>query len=285
MHQYDIEDEKTELNNFLSTNMPSEESNFRTERTCKGLRYQKFLAEQMKNVGASGQQPKRRRQAGNYSTDGQTNERRNSISSNVSEKTDSLSSEGGNNSRSELEHLVESAEGNVEAAKPEETETEDAEDQVDFGPWTARKRFRAEDFNLEKKIEALPSLSLEEFQEKKKQQRTKKKKIAQKLTSTSNNKRHQNNFDINDQANSQNNSIISQTERENSEDVEKLLVGSQKRKARKQSITRNAAAINDSKQIEIEEINKSWCASPDLEALACLAAVAANRTKLTKNNT
>ncbi|XP_043784086.1 HMG box transcription factor BBX isoform X1 [Apis laboriosa] len=283
--QYDIEDEKTELNNFLSTNMPSEESNFRTERTCKGLRYQKFLAEQMKNVGASGQQPKRRRQAGNYSTDGQANERRNSISSNVSEKTDSLSSEGGNNSRSELEHLVESAEGNVEAAKPEETETEDAEEQVDFGPWTARKRFRAEDFNLEKKIEALPSLSLEEFQEKKKQQRTKKKKIAQKLTSTSNNKRHQNNFDINDQANSQNISIISQTERENSEDAEKLLVGSQKRKARKQSITRNAAAINDSKQIEIEELNKSWCASPDLEALACLAAVAANRTKLTKNNT
>ena len=46
--------------------MPSEESNFRTERTCKGLRYQKFLAEQMKNVGASRQQPKRRRQAGNY---------------------------------------------------------------------------------------------------------------------------------------------------------------------------------------------------------------------------
>jgi len=28
----------------------------------------------------------------------------------------------------------------------------------------------------------------------------------------------------------------------------------------------------------------AWCASPDLEALACLATVAANRTKLTKNN-
>lgn len=116
--------------------------------------------------------------------------------------------------------------------------------------------FLCRDFNLEKKIEALPSLSLEEFQEKKKQQRTKKKKIVQKLTSTSNNKRHQNNFDSNDQANSQNNTKISQTERENSEDAEKLLVGSQKRKARKQSITRNAAAINDSKQIEIEEPNK-----------------------------
>ncbi|XP_076640314.1 bobby sox isoform X1 [Colletes latitarsis] len=272
--QYDIEDEKPEINNFLTTNMSSEESNFKSERTCKGLRYQKFLAEQMKNIGSSGQQPKRRRQTGNRSSDGQTSERRNSISSNVSEKTDSLSSEGGNSSRGELEHLAESAEGNIEASKPEDTETEGTEGELDFGPWTARKRFRAEDFNLEKKIEALPSLSLEEFQEKKKQQRTKKKKIVQKLTLALSNKKYQNNFNTNDQANSQ-----------NTEDAEKaLLVGSQKRKARKQSITRNAAAISDFKQ-EIEESNESWCASPDLEALACLAAVAANRTKLTKHNT
>lgn len=284
-HQSDTEDEKAEINNFLTTNMPSEEANFRSERTCKGLRYQKFLAEQMKNIGVSGQQPKRRRQTGNRSTDGQTSERRNSISSNVSEKTDSLSSEGGNSSRGELEHLVESAEGNIEASKPEETETEGAEGELDFGPWTARKRFRAEDFNLEKKIEALPSLSLEEFQEKKKQQRTKKKKIVQKITSISNNKRYQNDSNASDQTNSQNNRKVPQTERENTEDIEKaLLVGSQKRKARKQSITRNAGATNDSKQIEADEPNKSWCASPDLEALACLAAVAANRTKLTKNN-
>lgn len=39
--------------------------------------------------------------------DERPNERRNSISSNVSEKTDSLSSEGGNSSRGDLEHLVE----------------------------------------------------------------------------------------------------------------------------------------------------------------------------------
>ncbi|XP_034183554.1 bobby sox isoform X1 [Osmia lignaria lignaria] len=268
-HQYNAEEEKMEVNNFLSTNIPSEESNCRSERTCKGLRYQKFLAEQMKNIGASGQQSKRRRQTGNRSADGQTNERRNSISSNVSEKTDSLSSEGGNSIRSELEHLVESAEGNIEASKPEETETEGAEEELDYGPWTARKRFRAEDFNLEKKIEALPSLSLEEFQEKKKQQR-KKKKLAQKITSAVN-KRYQNSYAKNGQA--------------NSEDSEKaLLVGSQKRKARKQSITRNAAAMSESKQAADGESNKPWCTSPDLEALACLAAVAANRTKLTKNN-
>ncbi|XP_076281286.1 bobby sox isoform X1 [Lasioglossum baleicum] len=280
--QYDIEDEKIEINNFITTNMPSEETNFRSERTCKGLRYQKFLAEQMKNIGVSGQQPKRKRHTGNRSTDGHSNERRNSISSNVSEKTDSLSSEGGNSSRGELEHLVESAEGNIEASKPEETETEGAEGELDFGPWSTRKRFRAEDFNLEKKIEALPSLSLEEFQEKKKQQRTKKKKIVQKLTSTSNNKKNQNNCNANGQANVSNN----QTDRESTEESDKaLLVGSQKRKARKQSITRNAAATSDSTQNEADESNKPWCASPDLEALACLATVAAYRTKLTKINT
>lgn len=31
----------------------------------------------------------------------------------------------------------------MEASKPEDTETEGAEGQVDYGPWTA-KRFRAE---------------------------------------------------------------------------------------------------------------------------------------------
>lgn len=101
--------------------------------------------------------------------------------------------------------------------------------------------FLYRDFNLEKKIEALPSLSLEEFQEKKKQQR-KKKKLAQKITSAVN-KRYQNSYAKNGQA--------------NSEDSEKaLLVGSQKRKARKQSITRNAAAMSESKQAADGESNK-----------------------------
>ncbi|KAL6444043.1 hypothetical protein ACFW04_001767 [Cataglyphis niger] len=282
-HEMGIEDEKHAINSFVTTQTQSEENNCRSERTCKGLRYQKFLAEQIKNIGPSGQQSKRKRTAGSNGSDERPNERRNSISSNVSEKTDSLSSEGGNSSRGELEHLVESAEEKMEASKPEDTETEGAEDQVDYGPWTARKRFRAEDFNLEKKIEALPSLSLEEFQEKKKQQRTKKKKILQKFNSSAN-KRHQNNNpSSNDQINGQTQRVS--TINENSEDSEKAhLVGSQKRKARKQTITRNAAAINSTKHSDDQESNKSWCASPDLEALACLATVAANRTKLTKNN-
>jgi len=110
------------------------------------------------------------------------------------------------------------------------------------------------DFNLEKKIEALPSLSLEEFQEKKKQQRTKKKKILQKVNSSTN-KRHQNNPSSSGQTNSQ--TRRTNAANENSEESEKAhLVGSQKRKARKQSITRNAAAINSAKQSENQEANK-----------------------------
>ncbi|XP_011691764.1 PREDICTED: HMG box transcription factor BBX [Wasmannia auropunctata] len=269
-HETIIEDEKDTINSFVTMHIQPEENNFRSERTCKGLRYQKFLAEQ--NIGPSGQQNKRRRTIGSHGHDERSNERRNSISSNVSEKTDSLSSE---------EHLAESAEGKMEASKPEDTETEGAEDQVDYGPWTARKRFRAEDFNLEKKIEALPSLSLEEFQEKKKQQRTKKKKILQKFNSSAN-KKHQSNSSSGGQTNGQTQRVS--TINESYEELEKAhLVGSQKRKARKQSITRNAAAINSTKHSEDQEQNKSWCASPDLEALACLATVAANRTKLTKN--
>ena len=90
---------------------------------------------------------------------------------------------------------------------------------------------------MEKKIEALPSLSLEEFQEKKKQQRTKKKKIPQKLSS---NFAKRNNAAGNSSNNS-NKSIDDNCDMQ--EDADKaMLVGSQKRKARKQSITRNAAA-------------------------------------------
>lgn len=91
------------------------------------------------------------------------------------------------------------------------------------------------DFNLEKKIEALPSLSLEEFQEKKKQQRTKKKKIMQKLNVNASLRKHA--------ANKQSNDVSEKA----------LLVGSQKRKARKQSITRNTGATSAAKGNEDQD--------------------------------
>ncbi|CAD6222263.1 GSCOCG00000874001-RA-CDS [Cotesia congregata] len=259
-HPLDLDEEgkKRDTNSYIEVNSP-EDGNFRSERSCKGLRYQKFLAEQVRNIGSTTQQNKRRRTGLN------------------NEKTDSLSSEGGNSSRSDLEHLVDSAEGKVEASKPENTGTDEAEYEL----WT-RKRFKAEDFNLEKKIEALPSLSLEEFQEKKKQQRTKKKKLPQKLNTTSITKRTSVNQNKIGQLDSQANNRKETNEIINLHDetTNAHLVGSQKRKARKQSITRNTSAT--SSKNSTEEKNQPWCASPDLEALACLAELAANRTKLTK---
>lgn len=160
---------------------------------------------------------------------------------------------------------------------------------------------------MEKKIEALPSLSLEEFQEKKKQQRTKKKKPSQKLNTNLISKRPPANQ--NSVVNTLNNRKSPLEILDLHDEADKaLLVGSQKRKARKQSITRNASATVSKNSAEETNQRKSkniklsinfffhsiinfcvlfmlilaWCASPDLEALACLAELAANRTKLTK---
>ncbi|KAK0087061.1 hypothetical protein PV325_001842 [Microctonus aethiopoides] len=283
-HHLNEEENKTDTDGYSEENVPLDDSNYRGERSCKGLRYQKFLAEQSKNVGSTTQSTKRRRVAGLNILTGvekHPKERRNSMSSNISEKTDSLSSEGGNSSRSDLEQFADSAEGRVEASKPEDTETEDAEGDQDYGSWSLRKRFKAEDFNLEKKIEALPSLSLEEFQEKKKQQRTKKKKTSQKLNTNSLPKRtaeNQNGGELNTTNTGKSSDDIVNDYPENTDKAH--LVGSQKRKARKQSITRNASATVTKNSNE--EPNQPWCASPDLEALACLAEIAAKRTKLTK---
>uniref|UniRef100_A0ABD2WFM8 HMG box domain-containing protein n=1 Tax=Trichogramma kaykai TaxID=54128 RepID=A0ABD2WFM8_9HYME len=164
------------------------------------------------------------------------------------------------------------AEGKLEASKPENTVTGGAES---HSSWMSRKRFKAEDFNLEKKIEALPSLSLEEFQAMKKQQRTKKKKTMQRHSSSTKKR-----FDEASLSYGRVADLKSNTQRE----AEKaLVVGSQKRKARKQNITRNTMFNKPPINNQIQSTNKTWCESPDLEALACLATVAANRTKLTKS--
>lgn len=284
-HHLNEEEDKNDTN-YSNHNASLDDNHYLGERSCKGVRYQKFLAEQLRTSGGPGAQQTKRKKINTASPivdNKSSKERRNSISSNVSEKTDSLSSEGGNSNRSDLEHLVDSAEGRVEASKPENTETEEAESQQNY-EWTTRKRFKAEDFNLEKKIEALPSLSLEEFQEKKKQQKTKKKKIPQKMTINTTTKRTNQNQNNGIQSTSENkiNKSINNTS-DIVDDVEKIIpVGSQKRKARKQSITRNTTAEATSSKQNQDKINQPWCASPDLEALACLAEIAANRTKLTK---
>ncbi|XP_014229619.1 transcription factor Sox-11 isoform X1 [Trichogramma pretiosum] len=235
------------------------------EDESNGTVYQKFSAE------VASQQIKQRPILDPTNIEQHNHERRNSISSNISEKTDSLCSEG-TNSRGDLEYLVQGAEGKLEASKPENTVTGGADS---HSSWMSRKRFKAEDFNLEKKIEALPSLSLEEFQAMKKQQRTKKKKTTQRHSSSTKKRSDEASLSYGRVAD-----LKSNTQRE----AEKaLVVGSQKRKARKQNITRNTMFNKPPINNQIQSTNKTWCESPDLEALACLATVAANRTKLTKS--
>lgn len=43
-----------------------------------------------------------------------------------------------------LAYILNSAEGKVEASKPEETKTETIENLIDCGSWFKRKRFKAE---------------------------------------------------------------------------------------------------------------------------------------------
>lgn len=61
-----IENDKHVTNSFLDSNANSEENNYRGERTCKGLRYQKFLAEQIRHIGPSGQNNKRKKSTTSY---------------------------------------------------------------------------------------------------------------------------------------------------------------------------------------------------------------------------
>lgn len=118
-----------------------------------------------------------------------------------------------------------------------------------------KKMFRAADFNLDEKIEALPSLSLEKFQQKKKE--SKKKKIIRtsfKPNTSPNHKKEQLNLCIKTNENN--------------------LIGSRKRKPRKQSITRLDLIhdINTEKQNTQPEV--------DLYGLATLAEVAAKKAKI-----
>ena len=108
---------------------------------------------------------------------------------------------------------------------------------------------------MEKKIEALPSLSLEEFQQKKKQQRTKKKKIIQKSFV----KKHISDVNIDCLNYQTKKAEIANNLDDKDEEEQFHLVGSQKRKARKQTITRNTAGVNVMEQNNVtdNESNKS----------------------------
>ncbi|XP_044730434.1 HMG box transcription factor BBX [Chrysoperla carnea] len=122
-----------------------------------------------------------------------------------------------------------------------------------------KKMFRAADFNLDEKIEALPSLSLEKFQQKKKENK-KRKKISHtpktqfihnnnnnKIATTNNNKMEANN------------------------NTHSTVTGSRKRKARKESITHVVATSPPPPTTTTQTVHTT---TPDLFNLATLAEVA-----------
>lgn len=158
----------------------------------------------------------------------------------------------------------------------------------------ANKTFKAADFDLDAKIKALPSLSLEKFQQKKRENKRKKKTIhlRPKLSEPKHNI-----------INSAPRPYYPQERREMAEHWRENVIGSQKRKPRKISITRleinsliSSVNLNEAHQISPEikfateaprtvvqsmEIGKQPPHSNvDLMALATLAEVASNTSKI-----
>lgn len=118
-----------------------------------------------------------------------------------------------------------------------------------------KKMFNAADFNLDEKIEALPSLSLEKFQQKKKE--SKKKKFFRNAKPIDISEHKKDHFDVSSKMVENNNTLI----------------GSRKRKPRKQSITR----LDPQSDIKFSVVKQP---ETDLFALVTLADVAAKKAKI-----
>ncbi|CAK1542884.1 unnamed protein product [Leptosia nina] len=167
------------------------------------------------------------------------------------------------------------------------TEGEKAEVETSESDNNINKTFKAADFDLDAKIKALPSLSLEKFQQKKRENKRKKKTINLKPKAL--------------ESSQIINSVprpLADERREMAEHWREQVIGSQKRKPRKISITRleiNSLVSGDrngghkiSPEIKIAtEAPSTVCGVPhgdvDLFALATLAEVAANTSKIESN--
>lgn len=234
-----------------------DEKNLRPGRSCKGKRYQEFMA-----VGGLIAHKRQRRE----------------LSDKSPEEEGGWEGEG---ERGELEpdhkpHVDSNEDSNDKAAAQPKTETAEIEN-------NSTKAFNAADFDLDEKIKALPSLSYEKFQQKKRDsKRTRKAKVKPEPP-------------------------LRQTVYDERPDYayhRETLVGSQKRKPKKISITRlEISSFMSSASIMQEEAESSPdmklateapCTAvrgmdlsrqashhfSDLMALATLAEVAANTSKM-----
>lgn len=249
-------------------NYSDDEKNMRSGRSCKGKRYQEFMA-----VGGlkANKRQKRDSDKPDESYSGACSWDPGSLRDDTMEDEQKYSNSS-NEKPAESDHKI-------------ETDTPEPDN-------NGNKTFKAADFDLDAKIRALPSLSLEKFQQKKRENKRKKKTINLKPKTPEASSVHL--------VNSVPMSMLDDR-REMVEHWRDTVIGSQKRKPRKISITRleinsmvsrvdqNMHNISPEIMIATEaprtalqnmEICKQSQHSVDLMALATLAEVASNTSKL-----
>lgn len=249
-------------------NWSDDEKSTKSGRSCKGKRYQEFMA-----VGGLIVNKRQRRDYDKSPDDGYS----------------ATCSWDAGISRSEESTVTDDSK-----AYDISTENEMKADSTDVpeSDNNPNKTFKAADFDLEAKIRALPSLSLEKFQQKKRENKRKKKTINLKPKV----------LESSHIVNSVPRPIYDER-REMADSWRETVIGSQKRKPRKISITRleinsmvSSVDVNQSHKISPEikiateapcttVHNMEICKQPqhdnvDLFALATLAEVASNTSKL-----
>ncbi|CAG9788239.1 unnamed protein product [Diatraea saccharalis] len=255
-------------------NWSDDEKNSRSGRSCKGKRYQEFMA-----VGGLIVNKRQRRENSDKMPD--------------ESHSPSCSWETGNSVKSEESTITDETKLDTSFNEsPIETEYKNDITDAPEADNNSNKTFKAADFDLDAKIRALPSLSLEKFQQKKRENKRKKKTVNLKPKL----------IESPQIVNSVPRSIYD-IRREMAESWRETVIGSQKRKPRKVSITRfelksiySSVDTSDSQKIspEIKIATEAPCtvvqnmeickqpqhSSVDLLALATLAEVAANKSKI-----
>ncbi|KOB74112.1 Uncharacterized protein OBRU01_02548 [Operophtera brumata] len=251
-------------------NWSDEEKNAKSGRSCKGKRYQEFMS-----VGGLIANKRQKKDFSDKSDDGYI--------ANYSWEPGSSRNEESNSTVSDEPTHISSV---IEISTENETKVESMDEPESDN--NANKTFKAADFDLDAKIRALPSLSLEKFQQKKRENKRKKKTInprprvfESKIINTVPRP-------------------IIDERRQMIESWRETVIGSQKRKPRKISITRleinsmiSSVDINNAHKIShemklateapcsvIQHFGKQTPRNADLLGLATLAEVAANTSKL-----
>lgn len=258
-------------------NWSDDEKNTRSGRSCKGKRYQEFMA-----IGGLLVNKRQKRDHSDKMPDEDYSASCSWETGNSQSEESTLTEESKQNSS--LNETSTGGEIKIEA--PETTDAPEPDNNTN-------KTFKAADFDLDAKIRALPSLSLEKFQQKKRENKRKKKTISLKPKA----------IEPERIINSVARPILDER-REMAENWREHVIGSQKRKPRKVSITRlefnsmvssmdnmkDAHKISPEIKIATEAPctvvqSMEICKQPphshvDLLALATLAEVAANKSKI-----